>query len=92
MTKAVRFHNRRFTALLWYNRYWPKWMWSLFWFWKSHRIGYCENGYNGCGRWGLNRRQVINRSTSFAWLCEECADEEQKEVDAAWAEYYGGLL
>lgn len=73
----------------WYNLV-ERHLWPIFWFWKSHRVGYCE--YPPCGMWCLNRSQVINRSTVTAWMCEECADEEQKEVDAAWAEYYGGLL
>ena len=71
---------------------WPlrKKLWNTYWWFKRHRIGYCE--YPQCGCWTLLRRQPINRSTASAWMCEECADEEQQEVDAAWAEYYSGVL
>lgn len=62
----------------------------LRYFFKYRRLGYCE--YPWCGCWTLLRKQQINRSTATAWLCEECADEEQKEVQAAWDEYYSGLL
>lgn len=80
----------------WYNLV-ERRLWQVYWFWKSHRFAYCQ-GYtcyhatNGTGVWTLCREQVFARSTASAWMCEECADEEQQEVDAAWAEYYGGLL
>jgi len=65
---------------------WRHWLWV----WRPFRIGYCA--YPGCGCWTFLVEQQINRSTATAWMCQECADEEQKEVEAAWAEYYGGVL
>lgn len=73
------------------------------WFFRTRRLAYCQGFTCACetasrgqpygsGFWTLCREQQINRSSASAWMCEECADEEQIEVDAAWAEYHSGCL
>jgi hypothetical protein len=71
--------------------------WSIVWFFRTRRLAYCQ-GFTcqhlvpGCGIWTLCRQQVFAYSTSSVWMCEECADEEQIEVDAAWRDYYSSVL
>lgn len=67
-----------------------RWLWRAYWWLRRQRVGYCEHPCCGCWTWLV--LQPINRSAYSAWLCEECADEEQRECEAAWAEYYSGCL
>lgn len=74
-----------------------RWFWRIVWAFRLNRLTYCEGWpcaceTNGTGFWTLCREQSINRSTASAWMCRACAEEEQVEVGAAWAEYYSGCL
>lgn len=65
--------------------------WSIFkrWFWRDMpRPRYCDM----CGGRGWCTLEPAARSTAEGWLCEECADINALEWDAAWAEYYSGCL
>jgi hypothetical protein len=56
---------------------------------KFPKIGYCDC----CGSWGWNTNEVPAYSAyDGAYLCEECAIENDKETDMAWAAYYAGRL
>lgn len=62
----------------------PRWFWWL----RDNRPAYCDK----CGAWTWTRSQPVNRSVVVARLCYEDAEDEAAECEAAWAEYYSGLL
>jgi hypothetical protein len=57
-------------------------------FWLP-RPGYCAC----CGGWAwLTNERPAYSAYDGAFICEECAVENDKETAAAWAEYYSGRL
>ena len=59
-------------------------------FWLSFpRPGYCHC----CGDWAWLTRETAARTLhGHGYLCQECAEINDREWDAAWAEYYSGRL
>jgi len=53
------------------------------------RPGYCHC----CGAWAwLTNETPAYSAHDGAYLCEECAIENDKNTEAAWTEYYAGCL
>lgn len=53
------------------------------------RPGYCHC----CGAWTwLTNETPAYSAFDGAYLCEECADENDEETRLAWREYYAGCL
>lgn len=48
------------------------------------RVGSC----NCCGAWSWRTLEPVARSIGRAWLCDDCAAVEEKECQAAYAEFY----
>lgn len=49
------------------------------------RPAYCAR----CGAWAWCTKEMAALSTSLHFLCEECADENDKDTKEAWSSYYG---
>jgi len=49
---------------------------------------------NCCGAWTLLRTNERPAYSAYdgAYLCEPCAEQNDKETEIAWQEYYRGLL
>lgn len=45
-----------------------------------------------CGCWSWSTWEIAPYSTAHGFLCSDCEPENSREVDAAWREYYSGLL
>lgn len=59
-----------------------------FWFWMP-RPGYCLR----CGFWcWLTNERPAYSAHDGAFICEECAIDNDDETEAAWAEYHSGCL
>lgn len=67
---------------------WAAIRWRLPWR-QWPRPGYCHR----CGAWAwLTNETPAYSAYDGAYLCEYCAIENDIDTDAAWREYYGGLL
>lgn len=53
------------------------------------RPGYCLC----CNAWSWRTNETPAYSAyDGAWLCDDCADDNDEETRRAWAEYYSGCL
>ena len=53
------------------------------------RPGYCMC----CGMWAwLTNEAPAYSAHDGAYLCEECADENARETELAWRDYYSSVL
>lgn len=59
-----------------------------FWFWMP-RPGYCIRCNAWC--WLTNERPAYS-AYDGAFICEECAIDNDYETECAWREYYSGCL
>jgi len=75
MTRALR-------DLVYFFRY-RKWRYRETWCYMP-RPCYCWR----CNEWGWCTYEPAPYSTARGYLCEECAVENDADVDAAWADYY----
>lgn len=49
------------------------------------RPGYCEC----CKAYAWRTSEMAAYSTVYGFLCEDCADDNEKETDHAWASFHG---
>jgi hypothetical protein len=68
--------------------FYVRWFWYAYWYIKTRRVGRCAR----CNQFKILVHQNIAYSTSYAWLCVPDADDEQKEVEQAWRDYYSSVL
>lgn len=55
---------------------------------RMARPAYCAI----CGCWSWSTWEPAPYSTAHGFLCSDCEPDNTHEVDAAWREYYSGLL